>query len=233
MATKPAKETTKEKKLKRKEENEKNQKIRETLKAAQEVPDQLAKLPAFQKFNRNGLELTLHHIHRENMTKEQIDWVFDLLKLNMQGFYAKSVGWNDKKKMRELTDDEAQYIIVNDVPTQKPVAFVHFRFSTEPNYEGSEQRLCVYCYEIQLTSEVKRKGVGKFLMQVLELIGCFNGMEFVMLTSLNGNDDARNFYSALKYQVDEVSPSSTKNAHLDPTQYPYEILSKKLPVKKV
>ena len=48
---------------------------------------------------------------------------------------------------------------------EEPVAFTHFRFE----FEGAAAVL--YVWELQLTEPVQRKGLGKFIMQLLELIG--------------------------------------------------------------
>jgi GNAT superfamily N-acetyltransferase len=62
---------------------------------------------------------------------------------------------------------------------QQLVAFSHFRFEVEENLLDPEEvaRLClerydpvVYCYELQLAPGVHRKGLGKRLMQMLELV---------------------------------------------------------------
>eukprot|EP00750_Incisomonas_marina_P006475 INCI14573.1.p1 GENE.INCI14573.1~~INCI14573.1.p1 ORF type:complete len:164 (-),score=38.33 INCI14573.1:541-1032(-) len=46
---------------------------------------------------------------------------FDLLKLNMQAMYDASAdwGWDDKKKMAELTDPEARFLVATIPVTQK------------------------------------------------------------------------------------------------------------------
>ena len=51
-----------------------------------------------------------------------------------------------------------------------------------------------------------RKGVGKHLMVVLEIIALKLGMEWVMLTVFNANEAAGAFYRRLGYGVDETSP---------------------------
>ena len=46
------------------------------------------------------------------------------------------------------------------------VAFVHYRFVVEEDFP------VLYVYELQLEKCVQGKGLGKFLMQLLELIAC-------------------------------------------------------------
>lgn len=89
-------------------------------------------------------------------------------------------------------------------------------------FDGDEGFPVAYCYEIQLVPQAQRKGLGKFMMQVLELIGAKNGMERCLLTVMKENHGARAMYSRLGYSMDESSPGFE-----DPTEDAgYEILSK-------
>lgn len=81
----------------------------------------------------------------------------------------------------------------------------------------------LYVYELQLTAEYRGKGLGKFVMQLLELLANKHKMQFIMLTVFKNNDGAMRFYlDRLKYSVDETSPS--RCAVDDKSSY--EILSK-------
>ncbi|KAK2568704.1 N-alpha-acetyltransferase 40 [Acropora cervicornis] len=71
------------------------------------------------------------------------------------------------------------------------------------------------CYEIQLESGARGKGLGKFLMKK------------VMLTVLKQNERAINFFgNIMKFQTDETSPVFWDP--LNPEDYCYDILSKSL-----
>ena len=104
---------------------------------------------------------------------------------------------------------------------QKPgelLAFAHIRFMVETNVE------VLYIYEIQVAASVRRAGLGKHLMQVMELAGFKLGMKKIMLTVLKLNKGAHQFYTEkLKYTADETSPSTEVE-----DDAPYEILSKSL-----
>lgn len=77
------------------------------------------------------------------------------------------------------------FLLAKEKGTSRPVAFVSYRYDID---EGDEvvywyvnficanlyngwYALMFHSYEIQLEPEVRRKGLGKFLMQILELIG--------------------------------------------------------------
>ena len=86
----------------------------------------------------------------------------------------------EKVKHRDMVAPEARYIFVYEVPNlvstnekiSKPsnecncnvVGFVHYRFILE------EELPVLYVYELQLEPHIQGKGLGKFLMQLLELI---------------------------------------------------------------
>ncbi|XP_052249121.1 N-alpha-acetyltransferase 40-like [Dreissena polymorpha] len=191
----------KEKKLKRKEESARLAISVAKVDAANKLEDPLSLLEPFKKFNRNGVNLTIECCQATDLDKDTKDFVFDLCKTNMQALYeASSWGWKDRDKREEMYEDRAWYLIARN-EERLPVAFVHFRFDIELDEE------VLYCYEIQLTPPVRRKGLGKFLMQILELMAYKTEMVKVMLTTFKHNDDGLKFFQeALKYQIDESSP---------------------------
>ncbi|KAK3598657.1 hypothetical protein CHS0354_020414 [Potamilus streckersoni] len=193
------------------------------VEAANKLEDPMAMLEPFKKFERNGLSLTIECKRVTDLDMDTIEWAFDLTKKNMQALYEScDFGWKDRDKKEEMTEEKAWYLIVRD-QEKKPVAFIHFRFDIEIDVE------VVYCYEIQLIEGVRRKGLGKFLMQILELMAYKTEMKKVMMTTFKHNTDSVDFFKkGLKYEVDEISPD-------DPVfdeGYCYWILSKTLQPKK-
>ena len=62
-----------------------------------------------------------------------------------------------------MFDDRAWYLLARSTSSEdsgKLLAFAHFRFDMDYDDE------VLYVYEIQLEDCVKRKGLGKFMMQV-------------------------------------------------------------------
>lgn len=105
----------------------------------------------------------------------------------MEGPYGHEWPAEEKVKRREMVAPEAQYIFVRRTPKTNTnetllnaegeimfahwmgdgdpvVGFVHYRFVIE------EEIPVVYVYELQLEPCVQGKGLGKFLMQLIELI---------------------------------------------------------------
>lgn len=105
----------------------------------------------------------------------------------MEGPYGSEWPVEEKIKRREMVAGEARYIFAyeafnanacessttsevergftNCLADRGPlVGFVHYRFVIE------EELPVLYVYELQLESRVHGKGLGKFLMQLIELI---------------------------------------------------------------
>ncbi|XP_045816660.1 N-alpha-acetyltransferase 40 isoform X4 [Trifolium pratense] len=156
----------------------------------------------------------------------------------MEGPYGSEWQEEEKVKRREMVDPEARYIFVHVVPNSNVddmttvlteedtstscqedssplVGFVHYRFVSE------EDVPVLYVYELQLEPRVQGKGLGKFLMELIELIAQKNCMGAVMLTVQKANLLAMNFYmSKLRYIISATSPSKA-NPMLEKS---YEIL---------
>jgi len=213
----------KEKKEKRKEEIMKKNEAVLAVKNANMVDDPLAALPAFATYKRNELDLTLHSKRASQMSEDEMDICYNLVKDNMQLMYENSNwGWNEKEKKIEMTEENARYLYALD-GEKNIVAMTHFRFDVDDDVE------VIYCYEIQLVNSIRGKGLGKFMIQVLELMALKAKMKKVVLTVFKANSRAVNFFNKLKYTIDCTSPHYIDPLH--PEDYDYEIMSKSLPIR--
>nr|XP_054096973.1 N-alpha-acetyltransferase 40 isoform X3 [Callithrix jacchus] len=139
-------------------------------------------------------------------------------KYDRNGYEQSEWGWKDREKREEMTDDRAWYLIAWE-NSSVPVAFSHFRFDVECGDE------VLYCYEVQLESKVRRKGLGKFLIQILQLMANSTQMKKVMLTVFKHNHGAYQFFrEALQFEIDDSSPSMSGCCGEDCS---YEILSRR------
>ncbi|KAK1148585.1 hypothetical protein AOXY_G35091 [Acipenser oxyrinchus oxyrinchus] len=137
------------KKQKRLEERAAMDAVCARVESANKLDDPLAAFPVFKKYDRNGLNLAIE-CQRVSMLKPgTVDWAYELTRANMQTLYEQSEwGWKDREKRDEMTDERADVVIV----------FVLLFFCSP------------HSYEVQLESRVRRKGLGKFLIQILQLI---------------------------------------------------------------
>lgn len=233
---------SRERKTGRKQLLEKKKAIDEIMKAASSPnKDDLASFPAFRHYQRNGLSVYLESGYGNKLSSPLKLYIQNLLKANMEGPYGSEWPTEEKVKRREMVAPEARYIFVREEPnangnqaisveTERAstdvihgrgpiVGFVHYRFTVE------EEIPVLYVYELQLEPHVQRKGLGKFIMQLIELIAHKNQMGAVVLTVQKENFFAMNFYmSKLRYMVSAISPS-----RVDPLmglEKSYEILCK-------
>ncbi|CAN1356748.1 N-alpha-acetyltransferase 40 [Linum perenne] len=128
------------------------------------------------------------------------------LEVNMEGPFGAEWPQEEKVKRREMVSPEALYIFVQEEDLDDKavplVGFVHYRFTLE------EEIPVVYVYEIQLESRVQGKGLGKFLMQLVELIARKNCMSAIVLTVQKANVAAMDFYTnKMRYGISSISPS--------------------------
>lgn len=204
--------------MKKKEESAKFDKLWLKVDAANKVEDPLAAFPVFKKYERNGLSVSFETKRVGDLDESVVNWAYELTKSNMEALYEQSEwGWKSREKMDEMTEEKAWYLLARD-QDEKPVAFSHFRFDLELDTE------VLYCYEIQLESHVQKKGLGKFMMTILELMANKYEMKSVMLTVFKHNNTAQEFFmKKLKYTVDEISP---EQGIYDEEDYSYQILSK-------
>lgn len=189
-------ETKKEKKARLiREETELLRARKALLDAANNNADHLSILPAFTTFKHaaSNLELKIAFAHSAQLDEATLDACFALLKRNMEQHYVTSYGeWSDKAKLAELKHADARYLLVRDAE-QRLVGFCHVRFEWEQN------DIVLYVMEIQLDEPVRRRGLGKRLMQMLELIARKNNLDAIWLTVLGSDVDARRFYDKLGY----------------------------------
>ncbi|KAM3825113.1 N-alpha-acetyltransferase 40 [Vipera latastei] len=189
------------------------------VEAANKLGDPLEAFPVFKKYDRNGLNVSIECKRVSSLEPATLDWAFELTKRNMQTLYEQSEwGWKDREKRDEMTDDRAWYLIALENGSL-PVAFSHFRFDVEYGEE------VLYCYEIQLESRARRRGLGKFLIQILQLVANSTQMKKVMLTVFKHNHGANQFFrEALQFEIDDTSPSMSGCCGEDSS---YEILSRR------
>lgn len=210
----------KEKKLKRQEEILKLNEAQQAVNAANKIVNPLSLLPAFTKYDRNGVNVTICCKNITDMTPDEIDTAFKFVETNMKDLYNQSKwGWDEKVKRNEMCKESARYLFAIDGDANV-VAMSHFRFDVDDELE------VLYCYEIQLSEHIRGKGLGKFMMQILELMAMKAKMKKVVLTVFKANERGIHFFEKLKYVLDDTSPHYDDPLH--PENYDYEIYSKTL-----
>nr|XP_016440642.1 PREDICTED: N-alpha-acetyltransferase 40-like isoform X1 [Nicotiana tabacum] len=222
----------------RKEILEKKRKVQEITKAAVSKKDPLSSFPSFHHYNTKDLSVYLDSGRGDNLSSSVKQYIQNLLKVNMEPAYGTEWPEEEKVKRRQMVSSEARYIFVYETVNADAnimfklskkgrsnadgtddkghlVAFVHYRFTIE------EEIPVLYVYELQLEHRVQGKGLGKFLMLLIELIAQKSKMSAVVLTVQKANMTAMNFYrNKLRYLISIMSPSQMG------LQSNYEILCK-------
>ncbi|KAJ9678064.1 hypothetical protein PVL29_022831 [Vitis rotundifolia] len=183
-----------EKRMKRKDILDKKKAVDEAMKAASSVKDPLVSFSPFCHYDTIGLSVHLKSGRGDKLSSPMKQYIQNLLKVNMEGSYGSEWPAEEKVKRREMVAPEARYIFVHSFPdsgtnemtallgTGKTsntitgaratiVGFVQYRFTIE------EDLPVVYVYELQLEPSVQGKGLGRFLMQLIELIACKIGVD--------------------------------------------------------
>lgn len=166
---------------------------------------------SFMKFDRNGIDVSIEFATR--FSKEEVQWAFDLVKDNMEDKYEKSgYGWDDEDKMSELTDKEARFLVVREWPSEpgatkgEAIGFVHFRFTVQGEViDTMAGEPCLYIYDMHIEDHSQRKGLGKHLLMLLELIARREKMKLLSLPVQIGDNETSDWLTHIGrgWAVDE------------------------------
>jgi GNAT superfamily N-acetyltransferase len=153
-------------------------------------------LQPFMKYDRNGLNLNIEFYAGDALPVELSDYAHELCKSNMEEVYDSSgYGWDDMDKMDEFCDPASRFLVAKD-EEDKPVAFVHFRFTLSGEIrEEMAGDPTLLIFDLHVEPRVQRQGLGKHLMSILELISRQQKMTFLMAAVVNGADAASDFFN--------------------------------------
>ncbi|XP_076392170.1 N-alpha-acetyltransferase 40 isoform X2 [Megachile rotundata] len=203
----------KKRKTRRQLLSEKEAIAKQLVDKANSVINPLEPLNDFHKYTtKDNQIIELSCMRAKDALPECRFWIFDIMERNMKSLYEQcDWGWDPVVKQKELTEPAAWYLIAssNDVY----LGFSHFRFDIDNREE------VLYCYEIQLETIIRRKGLGHFMMSALESMALKNKMRKVVLTVFKHNPSAVQFFYALGYKLDKTSLPVSDEVH-------YIILSK-------
>ncbi|KAG9015653.1 hypothetical protein FRB90_004606 [Tulasnella sp. 427] len=157
-----------------------------------------------QSENESSYEFTIHKTSELNSFEKRRVW--EIFEKNMRDCYVgSSFGWDTRSKRKELFHADARFILVRKAETPKPViAYTVFRFEQEGTVDDDVMDPVVYCYEMQISSDVRRSGIGTVLMETLEAIARKWSMKKVVLTVFR---NAISFYERLGLEMDPISPT--------------------------
>jgi GNAT superfamily N-acetyltransferase len=166
---------------------------------------------SFMKYDRNGLDLSIEFATQ--LSKDDAQWAFDLVRDNVKENYESSgYGWDDEDKMRELTEKGTRFLVVREWPSEKgatkgePVGFVHFRFTVQGEVvDKMAGEPCLFIFDIHIEDHSQRKGLGKHLLMILELIARREKMKAISLPVQLTDTETKNWIAHIGrgWAVDE------------------------------
>lgn len=168
----------------------------------------------FQTFDTNGSQIKLETKRLKKLNEETKKWIFSLFERNMRRIYeASKEGYNEEEKRVELFDMRSYYLIATEVNGNRPIGYCHFRFDMDNDSE------VIYCYELQIESDIRKAGLGQYMMRFLETLCKHLKIEKVVLTCSKLNTIGQNFFrNKMNYINDDTDPYAE--------DVDYQILSK-------
>ncbi|KZV71288.1 acyl-CoA N-acyltransferase [Peniophora sp. CONT] len=134
------------------------------------------------------------------LTDSDRESIYSLWEANMKDFYMQSTSqpFNPTEKREELFHPDSRFIVYRSGEdlSSTLAAYSMFRFDFE------EDELVVYCYELQISKEHQRQGLGRSLMKTLLALKQKWSMKKVMLTVFKANQSAISFYQSIGFTLD-------------------------------
>jgi N-alpha-acetyltransferase 40 len=147
---------------------------------------------------------------------------------NSTHYQSSEMGWSRAKKLKEMRHPAMKYSLLLPSALASPShteegvqGFLSFMVTEEDGYD------VIYCYELHLQPERQGQGLGKRMMEVMEIMGARVGVEKAMLTVFRSNEKAVRAYQKWGYGVDEFSPEGRRLRDGTVKESSYVILSKK------
>lgn len=162
--------------------------------------------PSFLYYQRNGVHINV--VFSPRLTEEEVDWAFEITRENMEEKYdASGYGWDDDDKERELTEDGARFLLLKDATDDdKVIGYAHFRFTVQGEViDQMAGDSCLFLVDLHIEEEFQRKGLGKHVMVLLELIARREKMSRVSLPLYLGDADTRAWIGKQKNYVTDES----------------------------
>ncbi|KAH9944079.1 uncharacterized protein BXZ73DRAFT_39517, partial [Epithele typhae] len=140
------------------------------------VPDELL---------NTGFSYAAAVFHASDIPTERREEIWNLWETNMRTLTEpSSFGWDPDEKKEELFHADARYILLCSGEQGTLVAFTTFRFDFDEDVPQ------LYCYELQVSPNYRRCGLGQWLVEKVKVITKHYRMQQILLTVLKGNTRA-------------------------------------------
>jgi ribosomal protein S18 acetylase RimI-like enzyme len=180
--------------------------------------DLLTLAPIFKTFNGKAFAANLVSVAK--LPDEFEEWAFRIVETHMKDIYEDTWGWKPEAKEAELVEESARFLFAFVQEHPFPIGFIHFRF------ELTHSELSTVIWDIHVSEAYQRKGLGRFLLQAVEIISLKLKVDSLQVTLLKPNQAGRAFFRKMKYVQHATSPI-VFDPENDP-DYNHEILWKSL-----
>ncbi|KAJ3218803.1 hypothetical protein HDU67_004051 [Dinochytrium kinnereticum] len=168
-------------------------------------------LPNLKTFPQSGCRAVFKLYAFKDLPNDLFEWAFELNSY----VAAQDTGWTDRRKKKEMSEEDGRYLIAHNPDTNRPVGFIYFQFLAEESYDDEDAQHgdapVVYWYvtyvrilvfntkvlslELQIEPAWQGKGLGSVMLQAIETLGSHHKMAKAMLTAFKSNEQALSFYS--------------------------------------
>ncbi|KAG8899521.1 hypothetical protein FRB99_006587 [Tulasnella sp. 403] len=163
----------------------------------------------------NGVQYGFRISRSSDLSEADKATIWDIFKQNMREAYTNSsFGWHPREKRKELFHQLSRFILAyrqDESVAATPctlAGYTMFRFDEEETMEDGVNEDVAYCYELQISPQFQRAGLGAILIHELEAVAKKWRMQKVMLTVFRTNYKAICFYEKYGYSMDAISPSN-------------------------
>eukprot|EP01046_Picozoa_sp_COSAG06_P014203 COSAG06_NODE_874_length_11831_cov_217.383396_7_plen_611_part_00 len=152
-------------------------------------------LPALLAYNKNELDVSIKFFTGSTLTKELRQFMFRLARKNTKAISdASGYGWDDDEYKEALKAPEERYLVAFAAETESaaaaPVGFMDFQFVLQGVLvDEMEGDTCLLVQDLQLQKAVQRKGLGRHMLSLAQLIAKKQGMSTIA-TKVFVNDKA-------------------------------------------
>jgi ribosomal protein S18 acetylase RimI-like enzyme len=160
--------------------------------------DCLAPFKAFSALKLSDEEtVTVAFSTGKTLPRERMKQCFNMSKAHMEGVYDSSeYGWDDDDKKSELKDASSRLLVATNAAGEL-VGFVAFIMTLQGElYEKPIGEPCMLVRDMQVAPAYQRRGVGRHLMRLCEMIGMKFQLGYVEALVTRDNAAAHAFFTS-------------------------------------
>ena len=150
---------------------------------------------AFGTYEVEGKTYSIEHRSAKQLSQKERAKMYDLASMHLSGFYNESgYRWVASERQEELRDRAARFLLVLDDERQI-IAFASVSISLEGAIFDEAEGEPAAFVEVHVEESHREQGIGKRLLQVIELIARTNRINLLMAKITKLNTQALGFFA--------------------------------------